>query len=164
MDEIYKYIYKRDKPFMVKLLAAMVAGVALLKIQNTPIFGLIMGLGSVGLFGYQSGIEVDFKNKKYRLITTFGPQVFGNWQPLPPLKYISVFKANLVSTVTGFTGTTVTQKKEVTQVNLITDKNKLLRLLETKDMNEAFEFAKQTAPKLDLKIWNATVRPAEWLR
>ena len=163
MTDIYKFIYKRDKPFSMKILSLLFLVVALVRISHTPVFSIIVGIGSIGLLGYQSGIEVDFQNKKYRLITIFGPQSFGDWKPLPPLKYISVFKAKIITSMTTPRNITVSQKGDIIQVNLISDKNKVIRLFYTEDVNEAFEFANQTAPKLQLKIWNATVKPAKWL-
>lgn len=161
--EIYKYLYKRDKPVFIKILGSLVAAFAIIRIANTPVFSVIMGLGSIGLFSYQTGIEINFKNKMHRLISSFGPVNLGDWQPLPRLKYVSIFRVNLVSTVTGRSGASITQKEGVIQVNLITEQNKKLRLLETEDLDEALQFAKELSPKLNLKIWDAMEKKGKWL-
>lgn len=163
MIENYTYIYKRDKPFLFKLIAFIVAAFALFRIMNTPIFSFILGLASTLIFVYQTGIEIDFNNKKYRLITTFGPQVFGEWLDLPEIEYISFFKTNLVSSATGISNTSISYSQEVFQVNLIVGNNKILRMFELNNKNESYDFAKFYALKLKVDIYDATVRPAKWI-
>lgn len=161
--ETYRYLYKRDKPFMLKVLGFVVAIIALFKIADTPVFSIIMVMGSTGIFAYQTGIEFNFAKRLYREINAFGPQSFGEWKDLPPIEYISVFQVNLVSAVYGRSGASVSTKKKVYQVNLITNKNRRLRLLETENIDEAFQFAKEYAAYLDLKIWDASTKEAKWL-
>lgn len=163
MIDNYVYIYKRDKPFLFKLIAFIIAAFALLRLMNTPIFSFVLGLASTLIFVYQTGIEIDFNNKKYRLTTTFGPQVFGEWLDLPEIQYISFFKTNIVSTATGYSNTSISHSQEVIQVNLIVGNNKILRMLEVNNQNEAYELAKFYALKLKVDIYDATVRPAKWI-
>lgn len=163
MSENYKYIYKRDKPFLFKLIGIIVALFAILRLRNSPVFSFLLAIGSTSIFVYQTGIEIDFKNKKYRYITTFGPQIFGQWLDLPKMEYISVFKTNIISSATGMSNTSITHTDEVIQVNLVVSNNKTLRMLELKDIKEAFDFAKHYAKELELSIYDATVRPAKWL-
>lgn len=148
---------------MLKALGFIVALIALLKIADTPIFSMIMVMASTGIFAYQTGIEFNFAKKIYREINAFGPQSFGEWKDLPPIEYISVFKVNLVSAVYGRSGASVSTKRGVYQVNLITNQNRRLRILETENIEEAFQFAKEYATYLDLKIWDASTKDAKWL-
>jgi hypothetical protein len=69
-----------------------------------------------------------------------------------------------VSSLTGKSGASVNSKQGVYQVNIITEKNLQLRVLETEDIDEAFQFAKDFAPNLDLKIWDATSKKGKWLQ
>ena len=160
---IHKSSYKREKPFVITFFALLLAGIALFQLKETPLLSLIMGIFSTAIFTFHYGIEVDFKNNKYRHTNLLLFLRFGNWQPIPTLKYISVFKANVVSSIAGFSGKVVdVHRKTVLQVNLITHDNKRLKLLETQNPKEAFEFASKVAPQLDLQIWDATTKKSNW--
>lgn len=159
----YRYLYKRDKPIIVNILGTIVAAIALLKIFGEPLIGLLLGIGAGGIFVYESGIEIDFKNNKYRLINSFGLLSFGEWITLPPIDYVSIFRVNLVSAAYGRSGAKVTQKQNVIQVNLITPKNKRLRIYETKEPEQAFKFANEIANSLELKIYDATNKEGKWI-
>ncbi len=161
--DTYRYLYKRDKPIIVNVLGTIVAVIAILKIFGEPLIGLLFGIGAGGIFVYESGIEIDFKNNKYRLINSFGLLSFGEWITLPPIEYVSVFSVNLVSAAYGRSGAKVTQKQNVIQVNLITPQNKRLRILETKEHEQAFKFAKEIADSLDLNIYDATNKEGKWI-
>lgn len=161
--DTYRYLYKRDKPIIVNVLGTIVAVIAILKIFGEPLIGLLFGIGAGGIFVYESGIEIDFKNNKYRLINSFGLLSFGEWITLPPIEYVSVFSVNLVSAAYGRSGAKVTQKQNVIQVNLITPQNKRLRILETKEIEQAFKFAKEIADSLDLNIYDATNKEGKWI-
>lgn len=162
-DDIYQFLYKRDKPMSMKLMGILAAVFGIGGIAATPLFGIIMGVGAIGLLAYQDGIEVNFKERTYRMITAFGPQGFGSWEPLPPIKCVSVFKTKLVSTTYGRSNASVTSTQEVIQVNLATERNKRIRLFETEDKEEAFRFAKEVSQKLELRIWDATDRDGKWI-
>jgi len=163
MTNTYRYIYKHAKPVVIKILGYLIATFAIIKFIDSPITSTISGLLATSIFLYQSGIEVDLNKNKYRLINAFGPFTFGSWRNLPALKYISVFKANLVSSMSGRSGAMVTLQKDVIQVNLITKDNQRLTLFETEDAKKAFDFAKEMATSLDLKIWDATTQVAQYI-
>ncbi|MCB9187216.1 MAG: hypothetical protein H6601_10820 [Flavobacteriales bacterium] len=130
---------------------------------TTPVFGIVLAIGAGGLLMYQSGIEVNYNERTYRLITAFGPQGFGTWEPLPPINCVSVFKTQLVSSTYGRSNASVTTREEVIQVNLATEQNQRIRLFETDNIEEAFAFAKKVSEKLDLKVWDATTREGHWV-
>ncbi|MGB1317614.1 MAG: hypothetical protein ACPG5W_05385, partial [Flavobacteriales bacterium] len=132
-------------------------------VASSPFFGVIMALGAGGLIAYQSGIEVNFKERTYRLITAIGPQGFGSWESLPAIKCVSVFKTTLVSSTYGRSNASITTKQSVIQVNLATEQNKRIRLFETEEIEEAFAFAKVVGQKLDLKTWDATEKEGKWI-
>lgn len=130
----------------------------------TPVFGVIMALGAGGLLMWQSGIEVNLEDGKYRLINSFGPVGVGDWDNLPPLKCVSVFKTNLVSNTYSRTGMAVTNRESVIQVNLATESNQRIRLYDSDEIDDAFEFAIDLSKQLDLKIWDATTRDQKWYK
>lgn len=115
------------------------------------------------LYVYQQGIEVDFKVHTYRNIISIGPLSFGKWEVIPPLKSISVFKATIVSTATSRANVTISQREKVIQVNLITERNKRIKVLETENKTEAIDFAQKIAPILNLDVWDATEQEGKWL-
>jgi hypothetical protein len=159
---IYRFLYTRDKPKALKLAGVIVALFSVGGLMTTPLFGVVMAVGAVGLLTWQSGIEVNIKERKYRLINSFGPVGVGDWDKLPPLKCVSVFKTNLVSNTYSRTGMAVTNRDAVIQVNFATESNQRIRLYDTEDVEDAFEFAKDLAKEFDLKIWDATSREQKW--
>lgn len=163
MDGIHRFLYKREKPFMTKVMSLLIITVTILWFRNVLIVAIPLVIVAIALFIYEEGIEVDFKVHTYRLITAIGPLAVGKWQAFPSLKSISVFKANIVSSVTSRGGTTLTERDSVIQVNLITQQNKRIKLLETKDAAEAFAFAQKVAPEFNLAVWDATEREGKWL-
>ncbi len=159
---VYQYLYKRDKPMSMKIMGIIVALFSFGCLAYNPIFGVVLVLAAGGLLSYQSGIEVNFDERKYRLITALGTQGFGEWQQLPELKCVSVFKTKLTSKTYGRSNASVTTTESVIQVNLATDQNKRIRLLETEDAEEAFAFAKEVSAKLNLRIWDASEKEGSW--
>ena len=133
-------------------------------LATTPLLGVVMALGAIGLLGWQSGIEVNFEEGKYRLINSFGPVGIGDWDSLPPIKCVAVFKTNLVSNTYSRTGLAVQSRDSVIQVNLATQNNQRIRLYDTDEVEDAFEFAQDVANRLDLKIWDATTKDQKWLK
>ncbi|MDB4655875.1 hypothetical protein OAE48_03410 [Flavobacteriales bacterium] len=62
-EDIYQFLYRRDKPMPMKIMGVIVALFSIGGIASSPFFGIIMALGAGGLIAYQSGIEVNFKEK-----------------------------------------------------------------------------------------------------
>lgn len=162
-EDTYRFLYKRDKPMPMKIMGIIAAVFSIGGLAYSPVFGVILAVGAIGLIAYQSGIEVNYKDRTYRMITAMGPQAFGSWEPLPAIKCVSVFKTNLVSKTYGRSNASITTNQTVIQVNLATEQNKRIRLFETEEMEEAFVFAKDLAQKLDLNIWDATAKEGKWL-
>lgn len=158
----YVFIYRRERPVMVKAVSGAVLIFALVRLLHSPLSSLVMGLGSIGLFSFRSGIEVNIPERKYRMVNMLGPQVFGTWEDLPELDYISLFKTNITFSASSLTTATISQTDTYIQVNLITEKKKKIKVYEGKDFNEALARAKQFSKDFQLDIWNATVRPADW--
>lgn len=162
-DGICRVIHTRDKPMPIKVLGIIVALFSLGMLATSPVFGIVLALVAGGLLAYQSGIEVNFRQRSYRTITAFGPQAFGTWQPLPALTSVSVFRTQVVSRTYGRSNASFTSRDEVIQVNLTTERNERIRRLETEHMEEAFVFAKEVAQQLDLRLWDATSKEGQWV-
>jgi hypothetical protein len=162
-NEVYQYLYKRDKPASMKIMGIIVALFSIGGLASSPVFGILMVLAAGGLLSYQRGIEINFEERNYRLITAFGTQGFGEWQQLPEIKCVSVFKTTLTSRTYGRSNASVTSTESVIQVNLATIQNTRIRLLETEDLDEAFAFAKEVSCKLNLPIWDASAKEGSWM-
>ena len=147
----------------MKIMGVIVALFSIGGLASSPFFGIIMAIGAGGLIAYQSGIEVNFQEKTYRMITAMGTQGFGSWEPLPEIKCVSIFKTNLISSTYGRSNASITTKQTVIQVNLATEQNKRIRLFEAEEIEDAIVFAKDVAQKLELNIWDATDREGKWL-
>jgi hypothetical protein len=163
MEQKFRFIYKNQKPLLIKALGFLIILIALLRIRETPIFSLIMGLFSTGIFVYQRGVDINFEERKFRYFTSFGPQVYGKWENVDPVEYISVFAANYSSSVSGISTTKVTSSQILIEVNLVKSKKNLVNVFLTKDKDEAFEIALELAKKLSLKIYDATSRDRKWI-
>lgn len=161
--DIYQFLYKRDKPMSMKIMGIIVALFSVGGLASKPVIGVVLALGAGGILAYQNGIELNFAERTFRLITAFGQQGFGNWEPLPPIKCVSIFKTQLVSSTYGRSNASVTTRQDVIQVNLATEQNKRIRLFETDNFEEALLFATEVSQKLNLMIWDATTRDGKWL-
>ncbi|MCF8464715.1 MAG: hypothetical protein K9G41_07735 [Flavobacteriales bacterium] len=160
---MYQFLYKRDKPMPIKIIGVLAAVFSIVALTTYPLFGLVLALGAGGLIAYQSGIELNFKDRTYRMITAIGNKSFGNWEPLPPIKCVSVFKTTFVSSTYGRSNASITTKQSVIQVNLATEQNQRIRLFETENLQDALKLAKDVALKLNLSVWDATEAEGKWL-
>lgn len=147
----------------LKILGTLSIVFCVIGLATSPVFGVSMALVAVGLLAYQNGIEVNVKERTYRMITAIGPKGLGTWQPLPAIKCVSVFKTNLANTTYSRSNRSVTTKQTVIQVNLATEQNDRIRVFETEEIEEAFVFAKELAQKLNLNVWDATEPEGKWL-
>lgn len=159
----YRFVYKRQSPFFVYLVGGLVLFWAVTLILSSPLAGLFLGLCSTGILSYKRGIEIDFQNKRYKYFTAFGPQEFGGWEDLGPLKYVSVFGANYANTVRGVGAASASVSNKLYEVNLITETNQRINICLLKDVDAAFEQADIMSKEFSLKIYDATTREPKWL-
>lgn len=162
-EDVHQYLYRRDKPMPMKIMGVIAALFSIGGAAYSPVFGVVLALGAGGLLAYHSGIEVNFRQRTYRMIMALGTHGFGAWQPLPAVKCVSVFSTTLVSSTYGRSNASITTREPVIQVNLATQQNQRIRLLETEHMDEAMAFAKHVAQQLELDIWDATGREGKWM-
>lgn len=158
-QENYVFINPESRPLIIKILAFLMMAFGLFRLG---IWTIALGLASIGLFVYAEGIEINYKDKKYRKIKIFGPQRFGKWENFSDSCYISIFKTALVSGVTGLSGTSVTAKEQVIQVNLIIAKNQRILAYQSLEKGDAFVIANMLASRLDIKLWDATEGKGKW--
>jgi hypothetical protein len=159
-NEKYIFINPESRPLIIKILATIIMLFGLVRLG---IWTIVLGLGSIGLFSYSEGIEIDLLNKKYRKIKTFGPQRFGKWETFVDSNYISVFKTTLISGVTGMSGTSVTAKENVIKVNIIFSKSERIMAFQTIEKDEALRVGTMLSDKLNMKLWDATEPKGKWL-
>lgn len=160
---VYQYLYKRDKSPAVKLLGYLAAIVGIGSMVLSPVFGVVVLLGAGGIIAYHSGIEIRVSSREYRLMHALGTKGFGDWQPLPGLKCVSLFKTRLTSRTYGRSNASFTSTDTVYQVNLATEQNKRILLYESQTLNQSLDFANQCAAHLQLPVWDATEREGRWL-
>ncbi len=159
----YRFVYKRQSPFLVYTIGGAIILFAIIRILNSPLSSIFLGLCSTVIFGYKRGIEIDFINKRYKYFHAVGPQEFGNWENLGTLKYISVFGASYSNTVRGVGAASASVNQKLFEVNLITENNQRINVCILKDIDASFEQAQILAKELSLKIYDATTRDAKWL-
>jgi hypothetical protein len=161
--EIHRFIYKSDKSGFLSVMAYVffIIGTTMIKSNTTTAVGLY--IAGIALLLYQSGIELDLRDGSYRFITTFSIIHIGKWDYLPPLKTISVFAVNKSTRLTSIANNVSIHKDNVVQVNLITENNQKIKILETTSSDAAFALAKAVAHKFDMSIWDATGRSGKWV-
>lgn len=110
-------------------------------------------------------VEVDLKNKTYRVSTKFlGVKFPGVWYTLPKYEYISVFKTNgwSVSMNNRRGGVKIIYTYEI-RVNFVKNKE-VNTVFETSIKKQAFKVAKEFAELLGgVRILDSTKIPVKWL-
>lgn len=159
-DFSHEFKYKKSVGHYIGSTLMMIF--AIIWIQHFLFGSIVLGLGSIIFLGYRQGIEIDFKQRKYRDVYYFGNIGFGNWKFLPEIKYVSVFRTIITSGVTGRSGASITTKERVILVNLIHGKNQIINVFKTEDVDEAFKKAEIISTHLNVKIYDATERKGKW--
>ena len=151
-----RFINKQKRSVTYTIVFTLVALVGIMWMQNF-LFGGVSLTGAALFFIVRTkGTELDFKNYRYRDGGFIGNVCFGQWKKLPEIKYISVFKVTMASSVAGLSNTKVHNRQETIKVNLIHGRNKRLTVFQTYDTKEAFSAARTIAQELDLRIYDAT--------
>ncbi|MDI1255569.1 MAG: hypothetical protein PSV16_05665 [Flavobacterium sp.] len=123
-------------------------------------FGGLMFL-DIGLLN-REGSEINLFNKMYRKVNSVFGIKFGKWNPLPKIKYISVFKTLQNQTV-NYISATATVTNDIILLNLFYDRNKKTTAYSTSDKADAFDVAQHLAMALEIDIFDATERKTKWL-
>lgn len=113
-------------------------------------------------FFKKDGIEFDLEKKTYREIVSLFGLTFGQWQDLPKLEYVSVFKTVQTSRVWVSTAST-NVTSSIIKVNLFYNTNQKIEAFVADDTEQAFQVAKDIATVLDIDILDATERESKWL-
>jgi len=125
------------------------------------ILGLLLALSSLYFF-IRAGIEFDLTTKKYRQTNNLFNLSFGQWKDFPEIQYVSVFKTRQTTRV-WVSSASANVTEHIIKVNLFHNTNQKIEAYETKDINDAFEKAKQIASILNIDILDATERESKWL-
>jgi hypothetical protein len=125
------------------------------------ILGMLFCILSLYFFK-KEGIEIDLRNKKYRNINSLFNITFGQWKAFPIIEYVSVFKTTQTTRVWVSTASTNITEKTI-KVNLFYNTNQKIEAYETKDVDTAFNIAKEIATSLNIEILDATERESKWL-
>ncbi|BAO75779.1 hypothetical protein [Winogradskyella sp. PG-2] len=113
-------------------------------------------------FVHTTGVEIDLEKRKYRNITAFFSLIFGKWNDLPDIEYVSVFKTSETTTVRALSAE-ANVKNEVIKVNMFYNTNQKIEAYNTQDIDDAFKKAKEIASILNIDILDATERESKWL-
>jgi hypothetical protein len=157
------FINKKKRSVTYTIVFTLVALVGIMWMQNFLFGGISLTGAALFFIVRTSGTELDFKNYRYRDGGFIGNVCFGQWKKLPEIKYISVFKVTMASSVAGLSNTKVHNRQETIKVNLIHGRNKRLTVFQTYDTKEAFSAARTIAQELDLRIYDATSPNRKWL-
>ena len=157
------FVFRYKKSFAYKISSTLMLLYSIYLLQAYLFGGIILTIGSLLFIAHVKGIELDLTNKKYRTVKIIGNQSFGRWQDLPQIKYISVFRTIIASSVMGRSGATVTNREKTILINLVHGKNQRLRVYKTENTDDAFEKAKYFSEKLNVRIFDATAKKGKWL-
>jgi len=157
------FVFKFKKSFAYKLSATLMFIFCISMIQPYLLGGIIMSLISLFFAVQAEGIELDLIQLKYRYVRIIGNLSFGNWKNLPQIKYISVFRTILASSIMGRSGATITNREKTILINLVYGKNQRLLVYKTENINDAFAKAKYFSEKLNVRIFDATNKKGKWM-
>ncbi len=162
-EDSMTFVFRYKKSFAYKISATLMLVYSIYLIQAYLFGGIILTIGSLLFISNVSGIELDLKQNKFRNVKIIGNHSFGSWQDLPEIKYISVFRTIIASSVMGRSGATVTSREKTILINFVYGKNQRLRVYKTENVEDAFEKAKYFSEKLNLRIFDATLKKGKWL-
>ena len=118
------------------------------------LFGLVL-LAAAARLSLRDGAEIDVFNKRYRNLNSLWAVTWGNWQPLPEIEYLSVFKTTRktrarVIAAQALVGT------EVYRLNLFYETNKHITVYEGETKEDAMQKAAGLAKELEIELHDAT--------
>lgn len=137
---------------------ALVVGLTTIIIDIKGLVPLFIGIYLL----IQEGMELDYKNNKYRRVKSFLGLTVGKWQPLPKIDYVSVFKTTETTTVWAASAS-ANVSNAVVKVNLFYNTNQKIEIYDSRDLEDAFSKAKQIASVLNTDILDATSKVTKWL-
>ncbi|MEO5777845.1 MAG: hypothetical protein ABIQ27_13145 [Flavobacterium sp.] len=159
MDNI---IYLKKVPFPKKFFGfvIMLAGISVAMFSNM-VLGTIFAVIGLNLLSTE-GTEINFIDKKYRIIKSVLGIHFGKWQDCPKFEYVSVFKTKQNQTVRVITAETTIQS-DIILLNLFYANNKYLTFYKTDNKEDAFKVANHFNMIFDVDILDATESESKWI-
>ncbi|WP_299113870.1 hypothetical protein [uncultured Winogradskyella sp.] len=155
-----KFTFKRQLPIWKTVLGLLVLIIGLISLFSSFRGFVVIGLGIYMLL--VEGSEFDFINRKYRKTKSILGFTIGNWQSLPEIEYVSVFKTNETTTLRQ-TSAEANVTNEVIKLNLFYNSNKRIEAYRTYDTEDAFNKAREIASLLNVDILDATERESKWI-
>jgi|GEM_PF-670365 len=129
--------------------------------------GLIVGKRkAISNFFRQFTTFIDIEKKMYKLEEgLFGIFRWGNFQPLPKIDYVLVFRSFFAKCEACAFDAENDNPNAYFQVSLVYKSNRRIILHETKEKQEAFELATETALSLKTKLRDSATNPGKsvWL-
>jgi hypothetical protein len=109
---------------------------------------------------------VDFEKEMYKIQESlFGIFNWGTFKPLPKINYVLVFRSFFAKCEACTMDEFEDNPNSYFQVSLVYNKNRRIVFHETKNINEAFEFAQKIASGIKTRIKDSATnsRVAKWL-
>jgi hypothetical protein len=109
---------------------------------------------------------VDFEKGMYKIQESlFGIFNWGTFKPLPKINYVLVFRSFFAKCEACTMDEFEDNPNSYFQVSLVYNKNRRIVFHETKNINEAFEFAQKIASGIKTRIKDSATnsRVAKWL-
>ncbi|HOZ87829.1 MAG TPA: hypothetical protein PL029_08730 [Bacteroidia bacterium] len=114
----------------------------------------------------QFDIFIDVEQRLYKIQNgLFGILRWGNFQPLPKIDYVLVFRSFFVKCEACVYDDTIDNPNAYFQVSLVYNKNRRIIIDESKNKKEAFALAKEAAGAFKTRIMDSATQPGKgtWL-
>lgn len=129
-------------------------------------FSLVMWLIfiPVSYFLFTKRISIlDTENQRMKRGRVFRNYANGEWESLPEVLCVQVFRCTMVSNTHSITYRSIRHSQSVLAVNLIYDKNKKIKVYQTTDCDESMALGRRIALDLGVPLLDATTRHHVWV-
>ncbi|RZJ68347.1 MAG: hypothetical protein EOO50_02695 [Flavobacterium sp.] len=160
--EKYTITYLR-KNSVIKTIFGVLLGLA--GLASVLFLSILMGFMCIGYslkLLLREGTQIDLASKTYRTVYSFFGLLFGKWQPIPPVEYVSVFKTREGTPANLYGATVATVQTSIIHLNLFYG-SKHFTAYKTEDKEDAFKVANHLKLALDIDILDATEKEKKWL-
>jgi hypothetical protein len=156
------HLYKYPKSSMSWVIAFSFGVSGILLLLEGLWYGTGLLLLSLFLFILRNGIETDIEKKVYRIGIFFGNICIGSWKALPEIRYVSVFRTVVHSSVASRSNREYTKRELTCLISLVHGKNSRLVIEMQEGTEVALKKAGLIAARLGVKVWDATERQGKW--
>lgn len=142
--------------FFTYFVFCIILGVFILELG---LLGIAIG---IGLLTYQSGVELDTDNNKYRSFMKILGYRLGEWRVLPKVNYVTVVRSLAITSETE-SGAAAGFEYQY-NLNLAVEDRKRIIKLGTYELKPALEEALQIGDALQLKVYDCSSPDKKWIR